>query len=157
MSTTATPTIALADLPQRTGQEVAVGDWMPITQDRIAAFADASDDHQWIHLDPARAATESPYGTTIAHGLLTLALIVPMVDRAVRLTDVRMVVNYGFDKVRFPAPVPAGARVRARVAVGATETAKDGALQVVWKVTVEREGCDKPAVAAEWVVRYYPA
>jgi len=155
MSTTATPTVALAELPHRVGQELAVGEWMPITQERIAAFADATDDHQWIHLDPARAAAESPYGTTIAHGLLTLALIVPLVDRAVRLTGVRMVVNYGFDKVRFPSPVPAGARVRARVAVGATETAKDGALQVVWKVAVEREGSDKPAVAAEWVVRYY--
>ena len=155
MSTTATPTDALAELPHRVGQELAVGEWMPITQERIAAFADATDDHQWIHLDPARAAAESPYGKTIAHGLLTLALIVPLVDRAVRLTGVRMVVNYGFDKVRFPSPVPAGARVRARVAVGATETAKDGALQVVWKVAVEREGSDKPAVAAEWVVRYY--
>ena len=155
MSTTVTPTVALAELPHRVGQELAIGEWMPITQERIAAFADATDDHQWIHLDPVRAAAESPYGTTIAHGLLTLALIVPLVDRAVRLTGVRMVVNYGFDKVRFPAPVPAGARVRARVAVGATETAKDGALQVVWEVAVEREGSDKPAVAAEWVVRYY--
>jgi acyl dehydratase len=149
------PVVPVADLPQRVGQELAVGEWMPIAQERIAAFADATDDHQWIHLDVARAAAESPYGGTIAHGLLTLSLIVPMVERAVRLQGVRLLVNYGFDRVRFPAAVPAGGRVRARVTVGATEWAKDGALQVTWKVAVELEGSEKPAAAADWVVRIY--
>ena len=107
---------ALADL---VGQEIAVGEWFEISQERIARFAEATDDRQWIHLDPARAAAESPYGGTIAHGLLTLSLIVALVERAVVIDGVQMVVNYGFNRVRFPSAVPSGARVRARVSVEA--------------------------------------
>ena len=142
---------ALAD---HVGRELAVGEWLEISQARIAAFADATDDRQWIHLDPARAAAVSPYGGTIAHGLLTLSLIVAFVERAVSIGGVRMTVNYGFDRVRFPAAVPAGARVRPRIAVAAVEP-KDDAVQVTWRVTIEREGADKPACVADWIVRLY--
>ena len=144
-----------AALAQHLGQEIAVGDWVEVGPERVQRFADATDDHQWIHLDAARAAAESPYGGTIAHGLLTLSLIVALVQQAVVIDGVRMTVNYGFDKVRFPSAVPVGARVRARVAVGAAEPAKDGSMQVTWRVTIEREGGDRPAVAADWIVRLY--
>jgi acyl dehydratase len=150
----------IADLPSPdaltplVGQEIAVSDWWEVTQERIQRFADATDDHQWIHLDAARAAADSPYGGTIAHGLLTLSLIVPMIYQAVRIGGVGMIVNYGFNKVRFPAAVPAGSRVRGRVAVAAVEPVRaGGGVQVTWTVTVEREGGDKPAVVAEWVAR----
>ena len=146
---------SLAVLATRLGQEVAVSDWLDVGPERVQRFADATDDHQWIHLDAARAATESPYGTTIAHGLLTLSLIVTLVEQAVAIDGVRMTVNYGFDKVRFPAAVPVGARVRARVALVASETVKDGSTQVTWRVTIEREGGDKPAVVADWIARLH--
>ena len=153
------PSAPLASLVDRVGQEIAVGDWLAIDQARIQRFADATDDHQWIHLDPARAAAESPYGGPIAHGLLTLSLVVVLLERALAptgaLDGVRMTVNYGFDRVRFPSAVPAGARVRARVAVAAAEPARDGSLQVTWTVTVEREGGDRPAVVADWIVRLH--
>jgi acyl dehydratase len=142
---------ALADL---VGAEIAVGEWFEISQERIARFAEATDDRQWIHLDPARAAAESPYGGTIAHGLLTLSLIVPLVERAVAIDGVRMTVNYGFDRVRFPAPVPSGARVRARVKVGSAEPLSGG-VQVTWHVTIEREGGDKPVCVAAWIARLF--
>jgi acyl dehydratase len=144
-----------AALAEHVGREIAVGEWFEISQERIARFAEATDDRQWIHLDAARAAAESPYGGTIAHGLLTLSLVVPLIERAVAIDGVRMTVNYGFNRVRFPSAVPSGARVRARVAVGEVERAKDGAEQVTWHVTIEREGGDKPAVVAEWVARLY--
>jgi len=144
-----------AALAQHLGQELAVGDWVEVGADRVQRFADATDDHQWIHLDAARAAAESPYGGPIAHGLLTLSLIVALVQQAVVIDGVGMTVNYGFDKVRFPSAVPVGARVRARVAVGAAEPAKDGSMQVTWRVAIEREGGDKPAVVADWIVRLY--
>jgi acyl dehydratase len=152
------PTTRLASpaaLSAHLGQEVAVSDWMEVGPERVQRFADATDDHQWIHLDAERAATESPYGGTIAHGLLTLSLVVPLVQAAVAIDGVRMIVNYGFDKVRFPAAVPVGARVRARVAVAAAELAKDGSTQVTWRVTVERDGGDRPAVVADWIARLY--
>jgi acyl dehydratase len=142
-------------LAEMVGQEIAIGEWIEISQERIARFAEATDDRQWIHLDPARAAAESPYGGTIAHGLLTLSLIVTLVDRAVVIDGVRMVVNYGFNRVRFPSPVPSGSRVRARISVGETEPTRDGAIQVTWGVTMEREGGEKPALVAEWVARLY--
>ncbi|MDF1506303.1 MaoC family dehydratase [Roseisolibacter sp. H3M3-2] len=144
-----------AALAQHLGREVAVGDWLEVTPERVRLFADATDDHQWIHLDPARATAESPYGGPVAHGLLTLSLVVPMVQRAVAIDGVRMIVNYGFDRVRFPAAVPVGSRVRARVAVVAAEPARDGGTQVSWRVTIEREGGDRPAVAADWIARLY--
>lgn len=143
---------ALRDL---VGQEIAVGEWFEISQARIAQFAEATDDRQWIHLDPDRAAKESPYGGTIAHGLLTLSLIVELIERAVKIDGVAMTVNYGFNRVRFPSAVPSGARVRVRVAVNEVEQAKDGATQVTWGVTMERDGSEKPALVAEWVARLY--
>ena len=146
---------SLAALASHLGQEVAVSDWLDVGPGRVQRFADATDDHQWIHLDETRAAAESPYGTTIAHGLLTLSLIVPLVQQAVAIDGVRLTVNYGFDKVRFPAAVPVGARVRARVAVAASELVKDGSTQVTWRVTIEREGGDKPAVVADWIARLH--
>jgi len=141
-------------LAAHVGQEIAVGDWLEVTQSRIAQFAEATDDRQWIHLDPTRAAAESPYGGTIAHGLLTLSLIVPFVERAVAIDGVRLTVNYGFNRVRFPSAVPAGARLRPRVTVGAVDHVSGG-VQVTWHVTIEREGGDKPACVAEWVARLY--
>jgi len=143
-----------AALAEHVGSEIAVGEWIEITQERIARFAEATDDRQWIHLDAARAAAESPYGGTIAHGLLTLSLVVPFVERAVSIDGVRMTVNYGFNRVRFPSAVPSGARLRARIVVGAVETVSGG-VQVTWHVTIEREGGDKPACVAEWIARLY--
>jgi acyl dehydratase len=143
-----------AALADHVGAEIAVGDWIDISQERIERFADATDDRQWIHLDPTRAAAESPYGGTIAHGLLTLSLIVPLVERAVAIDGVSMTVNYGFNRVRFPSAVPSGSRVRARVGVDAVESVKDG-VQVTWRVTIELEGVEKPACVAEWIARLY--
>src|SRR5438067_235604 len=154
LDTTQTRIPSPAALAEHVGAEIAVGDWLEVTQERIARFAEATDDRQWIHLDATRAAAESPYGGTIAHGLLTLSLIVPFVERAVVIDGVRMTVNYGFNRVRFPSAVPSGSRLRARVAVGAVEPVSGG-VQVTWHVTIEREGGDKPACVAEWIARLY--
>jgi acyl dehydratase len=136
------------------GREVATSDWLAITQERIDKFADAGGDHQWIHVDPARAARESPFGGTIAHGFLTLAVLSPLLADALEITGKRMGINYGLNRLRFPSPVPAGARVRARFVLGALEPL-DGGVQTTWNVTVEREGEAKPALVAEWVTRHY--
>jgi acyl dehydratase len=136
------------------GREVATSDWLAITQERIDKFADAGGDHQWIHVDPARAARESPFGGTIAHGFLTLAVLSPLLADALEITGKRMGINYGLNRLRFPSPVPAGARVRARFVLGALEPL-DGGVQTTWNVTVEREGESKPALVAEWVTRHY--
>ena len=136
------------------GQEVAVSDWVEISQQRIGLFADATDDHQWIHTDPARAAAESPFGGTVAHGFLTLSLLPALLARAVRMVDMKMGLNYGLNKVRFPAPVPAGSRVRARLTLAAIEAVAGGA-QLAWHMTVEREGGDKPVCIAEFLMRRY--
>ncbi len=143
-------------LSDRVGQELAAGDWFDVTQARIQQFADATGDHQWIHLDAARAATESPYKTTIAHGFLTLSLISTLLRETIRVGGLRMAVNYGLNRVRFIAAVPAGARIRGRFTPIAVQPADDS-VQVTWSVVVEREGGEKPCVAAEWLVRYYPA
>jgi acyl dehydratase len=136
------------------GREVATSDWLAITQERIDKFADAGGDHQWIHVDPARAARESPFGGTIAHGFLTLAVLSPLLADALEITGKRMGINYGLNRLRFPSPVPAGTRVRARFVLGALEPL-DGGVQTTWNVTVEREGEAKPALVAEWVTRHY--
>ena len=135
------------------GEEVGVTDWMEITQERVSAFADATDDHQWIHVDPGRAAS-GPFGGTIAHGFLTLALTVPLsAEVELDVGNPKMGINYGLEKVRFPAPVPVGSRIRARVALlGVTEV--PGGIQVNRQVTIEVEGGDKPAMVAETVSRY---
>ena len=145
---------ALSSLNDRIGQEIGVSDWIEITQARIDQFAEATDDQQWIHTDPARAAVESPFRTTIAHGFLTMSLVSVLVRRTFNLPRLRMAINYGVNKVRFIAPVPVGSKIRARFVPAAVEES-GGGVQVTWNVTMEREGADKPCCVVEWVVRYY--
>jgi len=140
-------------LAGRAGEEVGVSEWLEISQARIDRFADATDDHQWIHVNPARAAADSPFKTTIAHGFLTLSLV-PSLLRATIRVPARMTLNYGSNRVRFASPVPAGSRVRGRFTVTQVTNVPD-ALQVTWGVVVEREGGTKPSCVAEWIVRYY--
>jgi acyl dehydratase len=146
----------IAWLGERLGQEIAVSDWIEVPQQRIDQFAEATEDRQWIHVDPGRASVESPYKTTIAHGFLTLSLVSALARRAMTFTGVRMAINYGLNRVRFISPVPAGARIRGRFAPIAVEPAEaGGSAQVTWKVTVEREHGEKPCCVVEWLVRYY--
>lgn len=134
------------------GTELGTSGWREIAQARIDAFADATDDHQWIHVDPGRAA-KGPFGTTIAHGFLTLSLV-PALLGDVLAVEARMAVNYGLNRVRFPAPVPAGSQVRATVSLRELSEV-EGGVQVVYGVEVERDGGSKPVCVAEQVVRYY--
>jgi acyl dehydratase len=137
------------------GQEVGISDWLNVTQERIQQFADATSDHQWIHLDAERAKTESPYGTTIAHGFLTLSLMVPLMESAVQLKmPTKMGINYGLNRVRFVSAVPAGSNIRARVTIHQVEEIPGG-HQITWQVTVEIENASKPALVAEWLTRRY--
>jgi acyl dehydratase len=145
---------SLAELKKLIGQEVAVSDWVEITQERVNLFAEATGDHQWIHLDAERSRRESPYGGTVAHGFLTLSLLPMLMGASIRMLDVRMGVNYGLNKVRFPAPVPVGSRIRARMTLLSVEDIPDGA-QVIWNVTMEREGGEKPVCVAESISRRY--
>ena len=143
---------SIAKLKDRVGTEVAVSDWFTLTQERIREFAGATDDHQWIHVDEARAASESPFGTTIAHGFLMLSLLPHLMQEAIEVRGVRMGVNYGLNRVRFTGPVPAGSRVRARFRLAACDDVPQG-VQTTWEVTVEREGEAKPVLVAEWLTR----
>jgi acyl dehydratase len=136
------------------GNEVAVSNWVEISQQRIDLFADATGDHQWIHTDTERAQSESPYGCTVAHGFLTLSLLPALLVNALHMVDMKMGLNYGLNKVRFPAPVPVGSRVRARLTIQSIEDIAGGA-QIVWGVVIEREGGDKPVCVAEFVMRRY--
>ena len=146
---------SLEELRSLIGQEVAVGEWFEITQDRIDLFADATGDHQWIHVDVERAKTESPFGTTIAHGFLTLSLISQFASQAVKLAfPIKMGINYGLNRVRFVSPVPAGSTLRARLTLQSLEEIPGG-QQLAWAITIEREGSEKPSCVAEWLVRYY--
>lgn len=145
---------SLDELKTLVGQEVAISDWVEINQERVNLFAEATGDHQWIHLDVERSRKESPYGGTIAHGFLTLSLLPMLMGMSIRMLDVKMGVNYGLNKVRFPAPVPVGSRIRARMTLMSVEDITDGA-QVIWKVTMEREGGDKPVCVAESISRRY--
>ena len=145
---------SLAELKALVGQEVAVSDWVEISQERVNQFAEATGDYQWIHLDVERCKRESPFGGPIAHGYLTLSLLPMLMENSVRMTDVRMGVNYGLNKVSFPAPVPVGSKVRSRTTVVSVEDIEGGA-QVTWLVTVEREGSDKPVCVAESISRRY--
>ena len=142
-------------LSARVGEEIAVSNWMEVTQARINQFADATGDHQWIHVDPVRAAAELPSKTTIAHGFLTLSLLSTLIRESITFTGLRMAINYGLNRVRFVSPVPSGARIRGLITLESVD-AVSGGFQVTWKVTVEREGGDKPVAVAEWLVRYYP-
>ncbi len=145
---------SLAQLKELIGQEVAVSDWTEVTQERVNQFAQATGDLQWIHLDVERSKKESPYGGTIAHGFLTLSLLPMLMAGAISMPDVKMGVNYGLNKVRFPAPVPVGSNLRARMTLVAVEDIPGGA-QVTWLVTIEREGGDKPVCVAESVSRRF--
>jgi acyl dehydratase len=146
--------IDLRTIKHHIGQEVAVSDWLEVSQERINQFADATGDHQWIHIDPVRAATESPFRTTIAHGFLTMSLLSALLRDAMHFTGLRMAINYGLNRVRFMSPVLAGSRIRARVILQAVEDITGG-FQVTWLVTIDRENGEKPACVAEWLVRYY--
>jgi acyl dehydratase len=142
-------------LKELVGREFAATEWFIVTQDRIALFAEATEDRQWIHLDRARANEESPYGTTIAHGFLTLSLISHFLKGAIQIqSGVRLAVNYGLNRVRFPAAVHADSRIRARVALLALKEFSDS-VAATFRVTIEREQSEKPACVAEWIVRYY--
>ena len=143
----------LADLKGLIGQEIAVSDWLTITQERINQFADATGDHQWIHVDPERAKA-SPFGSTIAHGFLTLSLLPLFTQECIRMPSVRMGVNYGVNKVRFINPVPVGSRLRGRFMLKAVEDIAGG-VQMTMLATIELEGVDKPACVAESVSRRY--
>jgi acyl dehydratase len=149
-----TTTTTLAELPGLVGQELGTSDWYEVTQEAVNLFADATGDHQWIHVDVERAKKESPFGGPIAHGYMTLSLLVPLASGTYQITDSKMGVNYGLNKVRFPAPVPVGSKVRARVVLQDSQEIAGG-LQNTLAVTVEREGGDKPVCIAEWVVRAY--
>ena len=143
----------LTDLQALVGQQVGTSDWITVDQNRIDLFADATGDHQWIHLDAERAA-KGPFGTTIAHGFLTLSLLPEMSASAFEVRDTRMGVNYGLGKVRFPAPVPAGSRLRGHFRLTKYEPLEGGA-QLTVEVTMEREGADKPVCVAESLARRY--
>ena len=138
----------------RVGQELGVSDWLAIDQSRVNGFADATTDHQWIHVDPARAAS-GPFGATIAHGYLTLSLISWFMPQIVDLSAMKMGVNYGCEKVRFPAPVKVGSRVRGRAQLVSAEVTRDGGVQAVIRVSVEIQGGEKPGCVADTIARYY--
>ena len=145
----------LIELSALVGQEVAVSDWLSITQERIDQFAQATGDRQWIHVDEERA-RKGPFGSTIAHGLLTLSLIPAFFDSALCVLETRMGVNYGLNRVRFTAPVPVGSRLRARLTLLSSEPIDQNGFQMVWSVSVEREGAAKPVCVAESIARRYP-
>jgi acyl dehydratase len=147
-------TLHFNDLPQRVGDEIATSDWLTITQDRINQFADATGDHQWIHLDAERCARESPFGTTIAHGFLTLSLVPYFKGETIAYEGVKMGINYGTNRVRFMTPVKVNSRVRAKFKLLSCE-AISGGVQTVFEVTIELEGSQKPACVAELVTRAY--
>ena len=143
----------IAEMAQLVGQEIGLSEWITVTQERIQLFADATHDHQWIHLDVERAKA-GPFGTTIAHGFLTLSLLPEMAASAFGVREARMGVNYGLNKVRFPAPVPSGSRIRGRFKLLAYEPL-DGGAQMTVQVTMEREGSDKPVCIAESIGRRF--
>ena len=153
---------SLEELESLQGQEVAVSDWTEITQHQVNLFAEATGDHQWIHVDPERARRESPFGAPVAHGFLTLSLLPALMQSAMQMPGVKIGVNYGLNRVRFTAPVPVGSRLRARIKLLQVEriapppNAPDlvGA-QSTWEVTIEREGSDRPVCVAESLSRRY--
>jgi len=144
----------LAELPSLKGQPLGVSEWFEITQQRVNTFADATDDHQWIHVDVERASRQSPFGGPIGHGFLTLSLFVPMWSQVLVVTDAGMIVNYGLNKVRFPAPVPVGSKVRLTATLVDVEEVRGG-LQLTVGGVIEREGGDKPVCVLESVIRCY--
>jgi acyl dehydratase len=147
-------TTTMAELAGLAGAELGTTDWHEVTQEHVNLFADATGDHQWIHVDVERANAESPFGGPIAHGYLTLALVVPLFWQVFTVTDSTLVVNYGLNKARFPAPVPVGSRVRLTATLSGVEPVTGG-LQLTIPVVIERQGGDKPVCVAEVVYRYY--
>jgi acyl dehydratase len=152
------PTLALESLQSLkdyAGREIATTGWLAVTQERIQQFADATGDRQWIHVDPERARRESPYGAAIAHGFLTLTLLSHFMREAIQLPgSVRQTINYGLNRVRFPAPVRAGEKIRARVRLQSYRELPDS-VEAVFDITIETEGATKPCCVAEWILRYY--
>ncbi len=136
------------------GRDLGVTEWMTVTQERVNTFADATDDHQWIHVDPVKA-KDGPFGACVAHGYLTLSLAARFMPQLIEVRNMKMGVNYGCDKVRFPAPVRVGARIRGRGELVAIERAKDGSLQSTLRLTVEIENEPKPACVVDTISRYY--
>jgi acyl dehydratase len=152
------PTIkleSLQSLKDYVGREIATTGWFRMTQERISQFAEATGDRQWIHIDPERAQRESPYGAAIAHGFLTLSLMSHFMREAIQLPgSVKRTINYGLNRVRFPAPVRAGEKIRARVRLQSLRELPDS-FEAVFEITIEAEGGEKPCCAAEWILRYY--
>ena len=137
------------------GAEVGVCEWLEIDQQRINAFADATGDHQWIHVDVERATRESPFGAPIAHGYLTLSLLAHFAQSCIKAEGIKLAVNYGLNRVRFMAPVRVGSRVRARFTLADVEDVNPNGVQLTWKATIDIEGQDKPACVAEMLTRWY--
>jgi acyl dehydratase len=145
----------LQSLKDFVGREIATTDWFLVTQDRIRQFAEATEDRQWIHVDPERAQRESPYGATIAHGFLTLSLMSYFIKQAIQVPrDVRLSVNYGLNRVRFPAPVRASTEIRARVILQSVQELPKS-VEAVFNISMEGKAAAKPCCVAEWIVRYY--
>lgn len=145
----------LAEMPALIGQEVVVSDWITITQEQVNLFAQATGDHQWIHVDVERAKA-GPFGAPIAHGFLTLSLLPRFFESSLTIAETRMGVNYGLNKVRFVSPVPVGSRLRARMKLLACDPIDKNGMQMTWEVTTEREGGSKPVCVAESIARHYP-
>ena len=146
---------SLKQLNGYVGREIAMTGWMQITQQRIQQFADATEDSQWIHVDEERARRESPYGATIAHGFLTLSLMSQFLREAIQLPgEVRQSINYGLNRVRFPSPVRAGEKIRARIELQSYKELS-GSIEAVFDITIETENSTKPCCVAEWIVRYF--
>lgn len=145
--------LKIRDLERRVGEEIAVSPWVDMPQERIDLFAKATEDFQWIHVDRERA-KQSEFGTTIAHGYLTLSMLPKLIESTFEFSDRKMGVNYGLNKVRFTSPVPSGAKIRGRFTLAKYEKL-EGGVQTTWSVTVEREGGDKPAMVAETISRHY--
>ena len=143
----------IADLDGKLGHELAVSPWVEVTQDRIDQFAKATGDFQWIHVDRERA-RQSPFGTTIAHGFLTLSMLPMITESTFTLSDRTMGINYGLNQVRFTSPVPAGSRIRGRFTLAKLEKI-EGGVQTTWSVVIERDGGDKPVMIAETISRHY--
>ena len=147
--------MAREDFVKLVGQELGVSSWITIDQSQIDAFAHATNDHQFIHVDPERA-KKTPFRGTVAHGFLTLSLIPKFFDQGIAIEGARMGVNYGLNKVRFTSPVPVGSRLRARMKLLACDPVDNNGVQMTWGVTIEREGVDKPVCIAESLSRRYP-
>ena len=145
---------SLRDLRDKIGQEVVVSDWLEISQERIDQFAEITDDRQWIHIDVERARRDSPYHSTVAHGFLTVSMLSRLLNDSLKFATVRMGLNYGFNRLRFTGPVPAGSRLRGRFTLNGLEEI-EGGVQTTWAVIVECEGTEKPCMVAEWVTRRY--